>query len=156
VAAVVTANDAMSDVKAWGTVSPHPPAFTVNVVDDEMGTLADRWACAEVNSDVGALDVLLAEGFCGIGPLGYVLDKAAWLGRFAGGLNNAAVTFSDLHLRDYGDSVVVVGVLDQEATFKGGEASGRYRVSFVVVRASGRWQIASCHIGSLDGRREES
>lgn len=126
------------------------------VVEEEIGELATRWASAELDSDVGTLDELLAEGFCGIGPLGFVLDKAAWLNRFAGGLHNAAVSFDDLQIHDHGDSVVVVAVLDQQTAFNDIDTSGRYRSSFVVVRAGGRWRIASCHIGPLDARAEAS
>jgi ketosteroid isomerase-like protein/catechol 2,3-dioxygenase-like lactoylglutathione lyase family enzyme len=128
----------------------------VRAVDDEIGELAASWASAEVDGDVAALDALLAGSFCGIGPLGFVLDKAAWLNRFAGGLHNAALTFRDLQIRDHGDAVVVVAVLDQQTTFNGIDTSGRYRTSFVVVRAGGRWRIATCHIGPLDARADAS
>ncbi|MGH9094141.1 MAG: DUF4440 domain-containing protein, partial [Acidimicrobiales bacterium] len=77
-----------------------------SVVDDEIRELATRWAAAEVDGDVEALDGLLTEGFCGIGPLGYVLDKAGWLDRFARGLQHEALAFEDLRPHDHADSVV--------------------------------------------------
>lgn len=127
-----------------------------DVVVAEISELAIRWAAAEVDGDVDRLERLLADQFCGIGPLGFVLDKPAWLNRFADGLHNEAVSFDDLQIHDHGDTVVVVAVLDQQTTFNGVDTSGRYRVSFVVVRKGGRWQIASCHIGPLDARAEAS
>jgi catechol 2,3-dioxygenase-like lactoylglutathione lyase family enzyme len=123
-----------------------------SVVDREIHELASRWAAAEVDSDVTALDGLLAEEFCGVGPYGFVLDKRAWLDRFAGGLHNRALSFADLQVRDHGSSAVVVGVLDQQATFNDFDSSGRYRISFVVSRHGGLRKIASCHIGPLDPR----
>ena len=36
--------------------------------------------------------------FRGTGPLGFVLDKPAWLNRFAGGLHNRTVSFADLQI----------------------------------------------------------
>ena len=117
--------------------------------ESEVRELATRWAAAEVNGDVEALDRLLAEEFCGIGPLGFVLDKAAWLKRFAGGLHHAAMSFDELRVHAHGDTLIVAAVLEQQTTFNDLDASGRYRVSFVVVRAGDCWQIASCHIGSL-------
>jgi catechol 2,3-dioxygenase-like lactoylglutathione lyase family enzyme len=119
-------------------------------VDREIREVANDWATAEIDGDLGRLDELLVEEFRGIGPLGFVLDKAAWLGRFAGGLHNQALSFVDLQVRSHGLSAVVVGVLDQQATFKDIDSSGRYRISFVAVRRSGRWQIDSCHIGPLN------
>jgi hypothetical protein len=61
-------------------------------VDREIRELATRWAAAEVDSDVEVLDELLAEEFCGVGPFGFVLDKPAWLNRFASGLKNEALS----------------------------------------------------------------
>jgi catechol 2,3-dioxygenase-like lactoylglutathione lyase family enzyme len=126
------------------------------VVVAEVRELATRWAAAEVDSDVGTLDGLLADEFCGIGPLGFVLDKAAWLNRFAGGLRNESLLFDDLRIHGHGASVIVVAVLDQQTTFNNVDTSGRYRISFVVVREGGRWQVASCHIGPLDAHAEAS
>ncbi|HEX3426704.1 MAG TPA: DUF4440 domain-containing protein [Acidimicrobiales bacterium] len=123
------------------------------VVDDEIHKLAGRWALAEVAGDAGALDELLDDGFVGVGPLGFVLDKAAWRNRFAGGLHNAALSFQDLQVRAHGnDAVVVVGVLDQQTTYNGVDTGGRYRITFVAVRADSGWRIAACHIGPLDPR----
>jgi catechol 2,3-dioxygenase-like lactoylglutathione lyase family enzyme len=121
-------------------------------VDSAIHELATRWAAAEVDSDVAVLDGLLADEFCGIGPIGFVLDKPAWLHRFAGGLHTESLAFTDLQIRHLGCTVVVVGVLDQHATFKDVDASGRFRVSFVAARPGDRWTIASCHIGPLDPR----
>lgn len=127
------------------------------VFDHEIRQLAARWAAAEVAGDAGALDELLDEGFCGVGPIGFVLDKAAWRNRFAGGLHNAALSFDDLHIHLHGnDTVVVVGVLDQRATYNGVDTSGRYRVTFSAVRVGHGWRIASCHIGPLDSRADQS
>jgi ketosteroid isomerase-like protein/catechol 2,3-dioxygenase-like lactoylglutathione lyase family enzyme len=121
-------------------------------VDREVRELATRWAAAEVGGDVAALDGLLAEEFCGVGPFGFVLDKSAWLNRFASGLKNEALSFSELQVLPFGCSAIVVAVLDQKTTFNDADSSGRYRVSFVANRHGGRWKIASCHIGPLDPR----
>lgn len=41
------------------------------------------WAEAEHTCDAAATEGLLTEDFVGIGPWGFELPKAAWLGRFA-------------------------------------------------------------------------
>ncbi len=120
----------------------------------EVSQLVTRWASAEVDGDVAALDRILADDFCGIGPLGFVLDKAAWLNRFAGGLHNEALSFDHLQIHPHSDSAVVVAVLDQQTVFNDIDASGRYRISIVLLREGRRWQVASCHIGPLDAHAE--
>jgi catechol 2,3-dioxygenase-like lactoylglutathione lyase family enzyme len=121
-------------------------------VERDVRTVASRWATAEVDGDVATLDALIAGDFRGIGPLGFVLDKPAWLHRFADGLDNTALSFAELQINPQGSCVIVVGVLDQQATFNDVDSSGQYRISFVLIRRGGRWQIASCHIGPLDPR----
>lgn len=52
--------------------------------------LVQRWAAAEQRNDSGLLDELLADDFVGVGPVGYVLSRDLWLGRFRKGLENRA------------------------------------------------------------------
>jgi hypothetical protein len=54
-------------------------------------------------------------------------------------------------VRDYGTAAVVVGVQAQEASFQGGDNSGRFRLTLVAVRPAERWLVAGVHIGPLQG-----
>src|SRR5512133_3410281 len=91
--------------------------------------LVRRWAAAEQRNDAGLLDGLLADGFVGVGPLGFVLTREQWL--------------------EHGGVAVVVGVDAQETSFRGGDTSGRFRLTLVAVRPADRWLVASVHIGPL-------
>ena len=48
-----------------------------------------------------------------------------------------------------GAAAMVVGVLAQETSFRGGDNSGRFRLTLVGARPDGRWQVAGIHIGPL-------
>jgi uncharacterized protein (TIGR02246 family) len=115
----------------------------------ELLDLVTRWARAEEANDAGALDRLLTADFVGVGPLGFVLGRDQWLARFGNGLENRAFAVEDAQVRDYGDAAVVVGVLAQETSFRGGENSGRFRITLVAVRPEDRWRLAGVHIGPL-------
>ena len=41
------------------------------------------------------------------------------------------------------------GVLDQETSFRGGDNSGRFRLTLVAVQPADRWLLANAHIGML-------
>jgi len=115
----------------------------------EVLDLVTSWAKAEEANDAGALDGLLAADFMGVGPLGFVLGRDQWLARFGNGLENRAFAVEDAQVREYGTAAVVVGVLAQETSFRGGDNSGRFRLTVVAVWPGGHWQLAGVHIGPL-------
>ena len=87
--------------------------------------LVQRWAAAEQRNNAGALDGLLADGFAGVGPFGFILTRDQWLARFANGLVNRSFTITDLQVRDFGTAAVGIGVLAQETSWQGTDNSGR-------------------------------
>jgi len=48
---------------------------------DSIRAFLQQWAAAERAGDATALGELLTEDFVGIGPVGFALPKAAWVGR---------------------------------------------------------------------------
>ena len=111
--------------------------------------LVGRWAAAEEKNDAGLLDGLLADDFVGVGPLGFVLTRERWLERFANGLENRSFTVEDPQVHDHGSAAVVIGVDAQETSFRGGDNSGRFRLTLVAVRPADHWLVAGVHIGPL-------
>src|SRR2546429_7851219 len=93
---------------------------------NEVPDLVQRWAAAEQRNDAGALDGLLADGFAGVGPFGFILTRDQWLARFANGLANRAFTVTDPQGRDYGTAAGGVGGLAQETRWPGADNSGRF------------------------------
>ncbi len=118
---------------------------------DDILDLVDRWAAAEEGNDPERLDGLLADDFVGVGPLGFVLTREQWLERFGNGLENRAFKVEDPQVHDHGSAAVVVGVDAQETSFRGGDNSGRFRLTLVAVRPEDRWLVAGVHIGPLQG-----
>jgi ketosteroid isomerase-like protein len=118
---------------------------------NDILALVDRWAAAEQGNDAGQLDGLLADDFVGVGPLGFVLTRQQWLERFGNGLENRTFKVEDPHVHDHGSAAVVVGVDNQETSFRGRVNSGRFRLTLTAVRPADRWRVASVHIGPLQG-----
>ena len=113
--------------------------------------LVKGWAAAEERNDASALDGLLADGFAGVGPFGFILTRDQWLARFANGLVNRSFTITDLQVRDFGTTAVGIGVLAQETSWQGTDNSGRFRVTLVAVPEGEGWHLAHVHIGPLQG-----
>jgi ketosteroid isomerase-like protein len=111
--------------------------------------LIESWTDAERREDAGALDGLLAGDFVGVGPLGFVLTRERWLGRFQGGLHHTSFEVTDAQVRDYGTAAVVVAVQAQEATWQGRDSNGRFRITLVAVRPADRWLLAGVHLSPI-------
>jgi ketosteroid isomerase-like protein len=122
-----------------------------DLATEQILELGRRWAEAERNGDVAALDTLLYEDFVGVGPLGFVLDKQQWLGpRRSGDLKNSSFEWQDPSVRVFGDTAVVIGTQVQESTYQGRDASGRFRVTQVALRTGGdRWVLAGMHYSPI-------
>jgi ketosteroid isomerase-like protein len=110
---------------------------------DQIPELIRRWADAESRSDAETLDALMTDDCSLIGPRGFVLDRQQCLDRYrSGALRTEAFSWSDLSVREYGTTAVVVGVVTQRASFQGQDASGRFRATQIAVNQDGRWRCA--------------
>jgi ketosteroid isomerase-like protein len=112
--------------------------------DDRVPELVRRWAEAESRSDADALDALMADDVMVVGPRGVVLDRRRCLERYrSGALRTESFAWSDVRVREYGPTAVVVGVVTRRATYRGRDTSGRFRVTQIAVRQEdGRWRCA--------------
>jgi ketosteroid isomerase-like protein len=110
------------------------------------------WAAAEERGDTEVLAGLAADGFRLVGPLGFVLDRDQWLARHGdGGLVTEKLDWAGVEVRDFGGTVIAIGVQEQVATYRGNPANGRFRATHVLVRAGDRWRLASMHLSPIGG-----
>lgn len=105
------------------------------VVAKEINDLLDRWTEAELSGSPEAIAAFLDDDYVGIGPFGFTLTKAEWLHRHeSGDLKYSQFSLVDRQLRQYGDTVLVVGVQDAVATYQGNPVpGGKLRFSATIV-----------------------
>ena len=109
----------------------------------DVRQLLRRWTDAERDGDRDGLGGLLTEDFVGIGPVGFMLPKSAWLDRFGPELRYDRLELDEITSRDYGATSVVVARQHATGEARGNPLPADTRVSFVVVPAAdGRQQIA--------------
>jgi ketosteroid isomerase-like protein len=110
---------------------------------DQIPELLRQWADAESRSDADALDALMTDDCTLIGPAGFVLNRQQCLDRYrSGGLKTEAFSWSDVLVREYGPTTIVVGIVKQQASFQGRDASGRFRVTQIAVKQADTWKCA--------------
>lgn len=110
-----------------------------------------EWAAAEQRGDAAFLEGALTDDFVGVGPLGFMLNKQQWLGRFAGGLSYESFALEEVEARFYGETAVVTGRQRQAGGFQGNDVGGKFRASLVLVEEEGRWLLACWHASPIAG-----
>jgi len=120
--------------------------MTVNTAD-AIRDIGSEWVDAELAGDTEALDALATDDFRLVGPFGFVLDKQQWLDRYrSGDFATSTLTWHDVDMRVYGDSVITIGTQSQEAAYRGSPSNGDFRVTHVFVRDGDRWRIAGMQL----------
>ncbi|GLY70082.1 nuclear transport factor 2 family protein [Amycolatopsis taiwanensis] len=122
----------------------------MNTTRDQVLQLGQRWAEAEQRGDTATLDALTTDDFTLVGPLGFVLNKPAWLARYrGGGLVTFSLVWDETTVRDYGDTAVVVGRHTQRAEYQGRPADGSFRATHIAVHRGGKWLLAGLHLSPI-------
>ncbi|MBO2452422.1 nuclear transport factor 2 family protein [Actinomadura barringtoniae] len=116
--------------------------------ETQIRELEARWAEAERTMDVEFQRALLDDDFRGVGPVGFILNKEQWLGRYGGGLKIQAFDFENIEVRAFGDTAVAIGTQVQEASHQDRPVNGRFRVTHVYLRREGSWRVIGKHISN--------
>jgi len=110
-----------------------------------------EWADAERREDVAFLRESLTDDFVGIGPLGFMLTKDQWLGRYEGGLSYDSFALDEVAVRFYGGVAVATCRQSQSGEFRGNDASGEFRATLIFAEQEGRWLLAGLHLSPIAG-----
>jgi ketosteroid isomerase-like protein len=120
----------------------------MTAIDD----LLTDWAAAERNGDVSTLHRLLTDDFAGIGPLGFVLPKHAWLARFPAGLTYDRFELEEIQPHDYGNAAVVTARQLANGTLGGDPLPFEtVRATLTLICRHDCWQLAAIHMSFVAG-----
>lgn len=113
----------------------------------------DTWARAERNTDADTMAPLLTDDFTGIGPVGFQLDKPAWLARLTGGdLTYDELFLDEVTLRGYGSSALVTARWNATGTARGMPLpNARATLALIRSGSSDRWLLAGIHYSFIGG-----
>ncbi len=111
----------------------------------EIDQLEQQWRNAVLNSNVPALNSLLADDYMAITSFGTLQTKDQTLtGLRSGSIHFTTLNISDRKVRFYGRTALVTSRADVLATTPEGGVDGSFRYIHVYVRnAQGAWKIVS-------------
>jgi len=123
----------------------------------DVMTLGEGWAAAELRGDTAFLGEILADDFVGVGPRGFMLTRDQWISRHdAGSLRYEAFGLDEEQVRLYGDAAIVVcrqsarGVYeDENGRF---DLDDRFRATLVLTKQEGSWRLAGLQLSPILGR----
>jgi ketosteroid isomerase-like protein len=110
------------------------------------------WTNAERGGDTAALETLLTDDFYGVGPLGFVLPRTAWLARhLQGDLHYATFDLDEVRNRLVGDAAVVTARATTHGTYQGHPIPEAARATLVLANDNGTWRLAVIHMSFIAG-----
>ena len=120
-------------------------------------TLGEDWAAAELRGDTAFLAEILADDFVGVGPRGFTLTREQWLSRHGtGSLRYEAFGLDEVQVRLFGDAAITVcrqsarGVYeDENGRF---DLDDQFRATLVFVKQDESWQLATLQLSPILGR----
>lgn len=123
----------------------------------DVMTLGEDWAAAELSGDTELLAEILADDFVGVGPRGFMLNREQWLSRHeTGSLTYESFGLDEVQVRLYGDTAITVCRQDARAVYEGEEGrfelDDPFRATLVFVRQGGSWRLASIQLSPILGR----
>lgn len=118
---------------------------------EHIHAFLSKWTAAERAGDAEELATLLTDNFSGVGPLGFVLPRTAWLDRYRQGLTYEQFSFEEIQIRLYGDVAVVTARNSARGTYQGQPLPEALRATLVVASSSEAVRLAAIHMSFIAG-----
>jgi ketosteroid isomerase-like protein len=117
---------------------------------EELIAVAHAWDRAMVENDAQAIGRYMADDWVIVGSDGRVGDKAGFLALVrSGALSHDAMESSELDVRVYGETAIVLARGVSGGQFQGKPFHELERSSSVFVRVAGEWRCVLTHLSRL-------
>jgi ketosteroid isomerase-like protein len=120
---------------------------------EHINPFLSGWTAAEHVGDTETLETLLTDDFQGVGPLGFILPRHAWLGRHRQGLSYEHFDLEDIQVRLYGDVTLVTARNNTRGTYQGQPLPEALRATLVIATSSEGSRLAAIHMSFIAGSR---
>jgi uncharacterized protein (TIGR02246 family) len=128
------------------TLGQTTPTQTASAGGDEQAVkqFLTENAAAVGRNDANALERIWSDDYTFVNPSGAVLTKAQRLAELRSGtLKYQSVTPDEMNVRTYGNTAVATSRATIKGQNKGQDMSGQYRVTSVLMKKDGGWQIVA-------------
>ena len=124
--------------------------YVVEKAKEEVLKVEDEMNQAIEKGDVNTLGRIFADDFTVTNPSGKIITRAQDLAEIRSGENNlVALDHDDIHLRVYGNTVLLSGRSRSTLQYKGKVSKGPRRFTNVYVKEDGQWRIVDHHVTNV-------
>jgi hypothetical protein len=116
-----------------------------------VDTFLSEWTAAERAGDTEKLSALLTDDFYGVGPLGFILPKPAWLSRHRQGLTYEAFDLDEIQVQCWDDLILVTARNCTRGNFQGQPIPEAVRATLVIATVSRTQRLAAIHMSFIAG-----
>jgi ketosteroid isomerase-like protein len=116
-----------------------------------IDSFLSEWTSAERAGDNGKLEDLVTDDFYGVGPLGFVLPKEAWLTRHRQGLIYEAFDLEQIQIHLYAEVALVTAQNNTRGSYQGQPIPEAVRATLAIVKNSGHCRLAAIHMSFIAG-----
>lgn len=120
-------------------------------MSENLHAFLSQWTTAELAGDTETLATLLTDDFAGVGPLGFILPRPAWLDRYRQGLAYEQFSLEEIQMRLYGDVAVVTARNNARGSYQGQPLPEALRATLVIACDSEALQLAAVHMSFVAG-----
>jgi hypothetical protein len=118
-------------------------------MNENIRELHQALDAAELHADRDTLNTLLADDFRGIGPRGFMLDKAGWISRFDR-FAYSSLESREVDIQSYNGVAIVREVQQSAGAYNGQDVEMTTRVCEVWIEKPEGWKLASIQFSPMD------
>jgi ketosteroid isomerase-like protein len=120
-------------------------------MSESIYAFLSQWTTAERAGDAETLATLLVDDFFGVGPLGFMFSRPAWLNRHRQGLSYEQFSLEEIQIHRYGDVAIVAARNKACGTYQGQPLPEALRATLVVVSNSETLRLVAVHMSFIAG-----
>jgi ketosteroid isomerase-like protein len=119
---------------------------------EPIDSFLSAWTAAERAGDTQKLEALLTDDFYGVGPLGFILPRPAWLARHRqGGLAYQTFDLDEIQTQLHGEVTLVTARNNTRGTYQGHPIPEAVRATLVITTDRGSRRLAAIHMSFIAG-----
>jgi ketosteroid isomerase-like protein len=127
------------------------PAAAADDVSKELQAAEQNWAAGAVKKDVSVMQSLFADDYTLTNPVGQVVPGKALIDKVKdGSFKLDSLDYSEMKVRVYGDTAVVIGHLNCKGNWDGNDVGGDYAFTDTFSKIDGHWREVASQVTRIE------